>query len=456
MMKKSIILFLIFIFAGELLAQAPGDEFSYRKWISTNDTLIVKRKNGDWWFGPRIGLNRNYYFGTLEYTTNNDPGNPFKRIVNFDVGDGGGAIYGGVIEYLPVGEKWGYGLNFSIIEIREVNASSDPLKDTFQTYYDFKSNLNYLVLSPFARLNFLFPGLFTFSGLDIAINTGQNTSFLKKFQNSGRIEQWQKENLTDLPISVGFHVGFGYDFFLADISEKARTRLTPFLSLNLNSSVIGDNNSTWSGLQLKMGFAVKLGFDNIQYDTLFYDKDFVPQPTYIAAVNKGRGVEFDGFRSYQEFIAANLEEVEISEVSAEVSGKDEPLLAKDNPKTEIIEETAKFNIGEPYLFTFASSSSTELSTNLKKDIEKMSKFLKSNPQVQVVIVGHSDNAGTLAENDRRARTRAQKTYQEFLNNGIKRGQLSPPTGRGSISPIADNNTEEGRRKNRRVEIIFIK
>lgn len=449
-MKKIILIFIILLFAIEIFSQAPSGEFSYRQWTKDNDTLIVKRKYGDWWFGPRIGLNRNYYFGTLEYTTNNDPGNPFKRIVKFDVGDGGGAIFGGVIEYLPVGEKWGYGLNFSVSEVREVNASSDPLKDTFQTYYDFKSNLNYIVVSPFARLNFLFPGLFAYSGLDVAVNMSQNTSFLKKFQNSGRIEQWQKENLSDLPVSFGFHVGFGYDVFLADISEKARTRLTPFISLNMNSSVIGDNNSTWSGLQLKMGFAVKLGFDRIKYDTIYQDRDYVPKPAYIAAINKGFGVEFDGFRFYREIVSAELDTLP-SLVFAEADVK-EP--ENQIPKAEEIINVKKYKLNDPLRFSFSGSTITNLSNNLKNEIKEMSEFMKSNPNIRVKIIGHSDDAGTIPQNTTRSRLRAEKARQEFINNGVRANRIEIEF-KGSLDPIDNRRaSEDARRNNRRVEIIF--
>lgn len=453
-MKKLLLIIIFILIYNDTFAQAPADELTYRQWISTNDTLIIKRKNGDWWFGGRIGLNRNYYFGTLEYLTNNDPGNPFKRLIKFDVGDGGGMIFGGQIEYLPVYKKWGYGINIDVIEGREVNASSNPLNDSLFTFYDFNSKLNYLVASPYARLNLIFDNLFIYSGLDIALNVGQNTTFRKNFQNSGKIEQWQKDTLSNLPVSIGFHIGLGYDLFLADISEKARTRLTPFISLGLNSSVIGDNNSTWSAVQLKMGFAVKIGFDNIEYDTLFYDKDFVPPPEYMASINKGNGVEFEGFRFNREIVAADLKIVPIPEIV--VATKKEPELALNNPKIEEQESITKFNLANPYLFSFAASSSTELNNELKQEIKKMSQFLKANPRIRVSITGFSDNAGTFTENDRRSRLRAEKAYQEFIKNGIKTNQLAPPSWKGSISPIANNDTEEGRRKNRRVEIVFIR
>jgi len=458
-MKKLIILLLLMSFS-ELFSQAPSGEFSYHKVVQSNDTLIVNRKNGNWWFGLRGGFNRNYFFGSLQYTTNNDPGNPFKRIVNFDIGDGGGALLGLMAEYVPVNEKIGYGINVNLIENRSVNTSSEPDKDILQTYYDFNSTLNYLVISPYMNYSLILSGLYTFTGLDIAINSGQKTSFQKKFINSGFIEQWKVEDLEQLPISVGFHIGFGYDFFIADISEVARARFSPFVSMHLNSSMIADNSSTWSSLQIKLGFAVKLGFDKIQYDTLFYDKDHVPSPVFIAAVNKGTGTSFPGFRKSEEFVGADLLVVDIPIVTGEITAKKTAEdLAKDNPNAtpEILEVPArlKFNFNSPYDFSFTNSATTDLSNDMKRNIENMANFLKSNPKIKVFIVGYSDNAGSFVENDTRSRQRAQKAEQEFIKNGINKSRISF-TWRGSLGNKANNDTEEGRRQNRRVEITLIK
>ncbi len=452
-MKKEISIILLFILLStviDIYSQAPRGELSYRRFAKPEFSLLVNRTYGDFWFGARAGFNRNNYFGTLEYSTNNDPGNPFKRVVTFSNGDGGGEFFSLLFEYLPIDKLCGYGININLTEKRTVNANSEPENDSLKTYYDFNSILNYIVISPYARYNLLFPGLHIFTGMDVAINTGQNTSYQKKFVNSGRIEQVQKDNLQRLPISVGFHIGFGYDFFVADIYERVRSRMTPFLSLHLNSSMIGDNSSTWSSLQLKMGFAVKLGFDRITYDTIPVDKEYVPPPAFIASVNKNVGFGYEGFRFSKEIASAELKFVEIPKISEEITGKFEPkdLQPEIEPRTNI-----RFNLNEPYRFSFPTSASTDLYPELREFIAELSNYLKANPNLKVTIVGYSDNAGTFQENDERSRLRAQKTQQEFRRNGISNNRISI-TWRGSLGNIVPNTTEEGRRQNRRVEIII--
>lgn len=454
-MKKILLLLVSLSFAIEVLAQAPIGELTYNKVTNNKDTVIIQRRYGNWWFGPSIGLNRNYYFGNLNYSTNNDPGNPFKKNISFDLGDGGGLMLGGIIEYLPVNQKFGYGMNMYFIENRSVSATSQPMTDTFQTYFDFSSQLSYLVISPFVRYNFLLPGLFTYSGIDVAINTSQETKFKKNFVNSGTIEQWQNNPLNDLPVSIGFHIGLGYDFFLADISEKARTRLTPFVSLNMNSSMISDNNSTWSGLQLKLGFALKLGFDDIEYDTLYYDENQIIPPVYLAAANIGPGVEFSGFRSHQSFVSADLAYIEKN-----IEPPNNDLVSNNGAQTNLTTKedniaNIRYNFNTPYRYRYSGSNSTDLTNDIRNNIDNMANYLKSNPNVKVIIIGYSDNAGTFVQNDTRSRLRAQKVEQEFIRKGINKNRITV-TWRGSLGNIAPNTTEEGRLQNRRVEISFVR
>lgn len=451
-MKIKYFILLLFIIACkfEIYSQAPRGELSYRRYAQPEYSLMVNRTYGDFWFGARAGFNSNLYFGTLEYSTNNDPGNPFKRVVVFDNGDGGGSFLSLLLEYIPINELWGYGLNINLFEKRAVNATSVPESDSLKTYYDFSSALNYIVVSPYARYNFLFPGLHMFTGLDVAINNGQETKYQKKFVNSGNIEQVQVQNLERLPISVGFHLGFGYDIFVADIGEKARSRFTPFLSLHLNSSMISDNSSTWSSLQLKLGMSVKFGFDKITYDTIKYDKERIPLPAYIAAVNKNVGTGFEGFRYSTEFASAELKFIEQPQINEEIAGK----IETKEIQPEIESRTnIKFNLNEPYRFSFPTSASTDLTAEVRDFISELSNYLKSNPNFKVTIIGYSDNAGTFQENDERSRLRAEKTRQEFRRNGISNNRISI-TWRGSLGNIVPNTTEEGRRQNRRVEIII--
>jgi outer membrane protein OmpA-like peptidoglycan-associated protein len=76
-------------------------------------------------------------------------------------------------------------------------------------------------------------------------------------------------------------------------------------------------------------------------------------------------------------------------------------------------------------------------------------YLKQNPTFSIKITGHTDNVGNDAYNLDLSRRRAESVKKFFITNGI--GEIVITTdGKGETEPIADNNTAEGRAKNRRV------
>lgn len=84
----------------------------------------------------------------------------------------------------------------------------------------------------------------------------------------------------------------------------------------------------------------------------------------------------------------------------------------------------------------------------------MAEILKSRAY-KIEISGHSDNTGTDELNDRLSQQRAEAVRNYLIGKGIA-AETMTAKGYGKRKPIADNDTEEGRKKNRRVEIKFIK
>jgi OOP family OmpA-OmpF porin len=78
--------------------------------------------------------------------------------------------------------------------------------------------------------------------------------------------------------------------------------------------------------------------------------------------------------------------------------------------------------------------------------------LKAAGDLQVEVGGHTDNVGTPEANLRLSQERAQAVMAALVERGIKADRLTAK-GYGPTSPIADNRTEEGRAKNRRVELV---
>ena len=77
--------------------------------------------------------------------------------------------------------------------------------------------------------------------------------------------------------------------------------------------------------------------------------------------------------------------------------------------------------------------------------------LNQNPVTTVTIIGHTDNTGSDAINNPLSVDRADAARDYLVSRGVARTRIVTD-GRGSREPVADNSTQQGRDKNRRVEI----
>ncbi|MCG9662204.1 OmpA family protein [Vibrio mediterranei] len=99
---------------------------------------------------------------------------------------------------------------------------------------------------------------------------------------------------------------------------------------------------------------------------------------------------------------------------------------------------------------FATNSSTLLST---KALEAPLARLRSKSKLNVRIVAHTDNTGATTYNQWLSDRRAARVAEYFIQHGIGSERISY-VGKGEQHPRADNETKEGRKRNRRVEIII--
>lgn len=85
-------------------------------------------------------------------------------------------------------------------------------------------------------------------------------------------------------------------------------------------------------------------------------------------------------------------------------------------------------------------------------IDEIVSLLRSNRQINVSIEGHTDNVGAAASNQMLSEARAKAVMASIVAKGVGVARLSA-VGLGQTKPIADNATEAGRAKNRRVELV---
>jgi len=85
-------------------------------------------------------------------------------------------------------------------------------------------------------------------------------------------------------------------------------------------------------------------------------------------------------------------------------------------------------------------------------IEQIAALMKGNSGLNVSVEGHTDNVGGAAMNKTLSNERAAAVVAAIVVQGIVASRLSS-VGYGMEKPVADNRTEEGRAKNRRVELV---
>ena len=101
---------------------------------------------------------------------------------------------------------------------------------------------------------------------------------------------------------------------------------------------------------------------------------------------------------------------------------------------------------------FATGSSALTATS-KNALDHFASSLLSHPDTDVSILGHTDNTGSRATNDKLSLDRANSVNNYLMTKGVPRNRMAS-TGIGPDQPIADNATAQGRAQNRRVEIFI--
>lgn len=93
-------------------------------------------------------------------------------------------------------------------------------------------------------------------------------------------------------------------------------------------------------------------------------------------------------------------------------------------------------------------------TSPREQLQNVARILSAYPKVKAIIGGHTDNLGNAIANKRLSKARAEIVFRELTQMGIAPSRLEAK-GYGGDRPIAANNTEEGRAKNRRISLGVI-
>ncbi len=96
---------------------------------------------------------------------------------------------------------------------------------------------------------------------------------------------------------------------------------------------------------------------------------------------------------------------------------------------------------------------SDLKTESRPTLEQITKLLNEDPIMRLLVVGHTDNVGAFTSNMELSQQRANTVVNALVTQyGIDKGRLTP-VGVSFACPVVSNKSEEGRAKNRRVELV---
>lgn len=102
---------------------------------------------------------------------------------------------------------------------------------------------------------------------------------------------------------------------------------------------------------------------------------------------------------------------------------------------------------------FFDTNKSEVKPDSKAALEEIARLLKQSPALKLKVVGHTDMTGNLDANMRLSQARGEAVAQALVSqHGIAAARLKG-YGVGPLCPVASNDTEEGKAKNRRVELV---
>jgi outer membrane protein OmpA-like peptidoglycan-associated protein len=119
----------------------------------------------------------------------------------------------------------------------------------------------------------------------------------------------------------------------------------------------------------------------------------------------------------------------------------------------VVLTASSITIGDKVQFATGSSQILPVSFGL---LDEVAQVLTANSQIELLQVeGHTDSTGTAAVNRKLSQQRAESVMKYFVSKGVA-GSRMKAKGFGPDKPIADNNTDEGKEQNRRVEFNIVK
>ncbi|MBI3502393.1 MAG: OmpA family protein [Bacteroidetes bacterium] len=302
--------------------------------------------------------------------------------------------------------------------------------------------------------------------------------FYSKMDSTGR---WAKPKNIGYPINtqandVGFFVSSDgkYGFFASNDNQKTKGRsvggydiyyfelpqhVRPEEVAIVKGKVVNPDGKSVAGAQVEMKDAVTKKITKALVDSATGE--------YAIAANVQKNangerndmlveVKKDGFAFSSQLLSMN------DSATKKILAPSNPVEVSASPlrgaggqvelKTDSVKEGSAFTLNNIYF----GPNRADLKEESKFVLDEFAQYLKENPNIKIDIYGHTDNIGGAQDNQNLSADRAFTVF-EYLRNvaDVSKEQIREHRGYGATQPLADNNTEEGRARNRRTEFMIV-
>lgn len=228
------------------------------------------------------------------------------------------------------------------------------------------------------------------------------------------------------------------DIYSFELYPEARPMLTTFVKAKITDKE--------TGMPLSANYTIEVLTDRMKPTTGKAD----PKGTFINSLPTNQSyalfISLDGYMHYSENFDLQGIQDALNPFIIEIQ------LTKAK---EIVSETQVK--AEPIVLNniFFESGKADLKSESDFELNTLYQNLINNPSIKIQIIGHTDNVGSDVDNQKLSEARAKSVADALVYRGIAYHRVSY-LGLGESHPIADNETEEGRKVNRRTEFILMK
>jgi outer membrane protein OmpA-like peptidoglycan-associated protein len=221
---------------------------------------------------------------------------------------------------------------------------------------------------------------------------------------------------------------------------------------SIENAYVSGPEARWEGKRTQIGYSAMEGAKPVSMSQIARNYEnalrkigaqiaFTDGRTTVARLKKGNGITwvqaqaFNDGRDYQLLIV-------------EPKPMDQEVTADAAALQQGIAAAGKVAVYGIFFDTGKATIKSESAPTLGEIV----KMLEKSPRLQIHVVGHTDGTGPLEANLKLSADRAASVVKALVERGIAASRLKP-AGVGPYCPEASNRTEEGRAKNRRVELV---